>query len=339
MSFPAGSAGGPDGLLPQHLKDLTSPTLGEVGASFVKALASFVCRVISGNVPHPITPFFFGARLLGLNKQDGGVRSIAVGCTLRRLAAKCLGKSVFEEMGSMLFPLQVGYGTRLGAEGAVHATRTYLAQLHPRNLMLKLDFQNAFNSIRRDVILKEVLVKAPKVYPLAYSAYRFPSFLFYGNGTILSAEGVQQGDPLGPLLFCLGIHDLISSLQSQFRVFYLDDRTLGGTLDEVSADLALIESQAPLLGLILNQAKSEVMCANKDTLPLILTSFPTLHPSDPRHAILLGSPIGASKPLRTPSRPRSPICRGWVNACLYSRLTILCAYSGALLPYQSSCTS
>ena len=228
MSFPAGSAGGPDGLLPQHLKDLVSPTLGEAGASFVETLASFVSQLISGNVPHPVTPFFFGARLLGLNKPAGGVRPIAAGCTLRRLAAKCLGNSVFEEMGSLLFPLQVGYGTRLGAEGAVHAARAYLTQLHPGNLMLKLDFQNAFNSIRRDVILKEVLIKAPKVYPLAYSAYRFPSFLFYGNSTILSAEGVQQGDPLGPLLFCLGIHDLISSLQSQFRVFYLDDGTLGG---------------------------------------------------------------------------------------------------------------
>ena len=100
----------------------------------------------------------------------------------------------------------------------VHVARAYLTQLHPGNLMLKLDFQNAFNSIRKDVNLKEVLVKAPKVYPLAYSAYRFPPFLFNGNSTILSAKGVQQGDPLGPLLFCLGIHDIISSLQSQFSV-------------------------------------------------------------------------------------------------------------------------
>ena len=120
----------------------------------------------------------------------GGVRPIAVGCTLRRLATKCLGNSAFEEMGSLLFPLQVGYGTRLGAEGAVHAARAYLTQLHLGNLMLKLDFQNAFNSIKRDVILKEVLVQAPKVYPLTYSTYRFPSFPFYGNSTILSAEGV-----------------------------------------------------------------------------------------------------------------------------------------------------
>ena len=128
---------------------------------------------------------------------------------------------------------KLGYSTRLGAEGAVHA---YLTQLHLGNLMLMLDFQSTFKFIRRDVILKEVLVKAPKMYPLPYSTYRFPSFLYYGNSTILSAKGVQQGDPLGSLLFCLGIHDLISSLQSQFRVFYPDDGTLGGTLDEVSAD-------------------------------------------------------------------------------------------------------
>ena len=199
-----------------------------------------------------------------------------MGCTLRRLAAKCLGNSVYEEMGSLLLPLQVGYCTRLGAEGAVHAARAYLTQLHRRKLMLKFDFQNAFNSIRRDLILKEVLVKAPKVYPLTYSA---PSFLFYGNSTIIFAEGVQQGDPLGPLLFCLGIHYLISSLQSQFRVFFPDDWTLGGTLVEVSADLALIKSQAPLLGLILYQAKSAVICTNKDTMSSILTSFPTFHPA------------------------------------------------------------
>ena len=119
---------------------------------------------------------------------------------LFNIYAKHLGNSVFEEMGSLLFPLQLGYSTRVGAEGAVHAARAYLTQLHPGYLILKLDFQNAFNSIRRDVIFKEVLVKVPKVYPLAYSAYRFPFFLFYGNSNILSAEGVQQGDPLGPLL-------------------------------------------------------------------------------------------------------------------------------------------
>jgi hypothetical protein len=138
MSFPAGSTGGPDGLRPQHLKDLISPTLGEVGVSFAEALASFVTLVISGNVPQPAAPFFFGASLLGCNKPDEGTRPIAIGCTLRRLAAKSLGNYVFEEMGSLLFPLQLGYGTRMGAEGAVHAARAYLSQLQLGNLFIKV---------------------------------------------------------------------------------------------------------------------------------------------------------------------------------------------------------
>jgi len=36
-----------------------------------------------------ITPVFFGGRLLALNKKSGGIRRIAIGFTLSRLASKC----------------------------------------------------------------------------------------------------------------------------------------------------------------------------------------------------------------------------------------------------------
>ena len=49
-------------------------------------------------------------RLIALNKKDGGVRPIAVGCTLRRLAAKCAGTSIVGAMRDLLVPLQLGYG-------------------------------------------------------------------------------------------------------------------------------------------------------------------------------------------------------------------------------------
>ena len=68
--------------------------------------------------------------------------------------------------------------------------------------------------------------------------------------------------------------------------FYLNDGTLGGAQDEVSGDLTHIKSQAPLLGLVLNQAKFEVICANRDTMSSILTSFPTLHSSGLSHTVL-----------------------------------------------------
>ena len=79
-------------------------------------------------------------------------------------------------------------------------------------------------------MLLAVCEKAPQLFPLAHSAYSAPSSLFIQDKTILSVEGVQQGDPLGPLLFSLTTMDLMESLRSELLIFYLDDGTLGGEL-------------------------------------------------------------------------------------------------------------
>ena len=110
--------------------------------------------------------------------------------------------------------------------------------------MFKLDFANAFNSIHRDRMLDRVLEVVPEIFPLVFSAYHQPSCLFFDDYTIESAEGVQQGDPLGPLLFCLTIHKVVESLKSEFKVFYLDDGTLGGTPYDVKNDILLLEKAA-----------------------------------------------------------------------------------------------
>ena len=180
----------------------------------------------------------------------------------------------------------------MGAEAVVHAARSYLSNLEQGSMMLKLDYKNAFNSIRRDLMLHSVLSKVPRIFPLAFSAYRYPSLLFFDRHTILSAEGVQQGDPIGPLLFCLAIHDLISSLRSEFKVFYLDDGTLGGTLDDVKADLQYLEQASPGIGLSLNHCKSEIICIDESTKVDMLALSPSLRITDPNSASLLGTPIG-----------------------------------------------
>lgn len=65
------------------------------------------------------------------------------------------------------------------------------------------------------------------------------SFCF-DETVLLSAKGVQQSDPLGPLLFCLVIHPLVLKLKSQLKIFYLDDGSLGGMEAEVLQDFQLI---------------------------------------------------------------------------------------------------
>jgi len=95
----------------------------------LRALTSLINLILEGKPPTSIFPFFFGATLVALEKKDGGVRPMAVGCTLRHLAAKIASNQVMHEMGALLPPRQLGYGTPLGAEAAVHAARTTFDQM------------------------------------------------------------------------------------------------------------------------------------------------------------------------------------------------------------------
>jgi hypothetical protein len=79
LSFPPGSTGGPAGLRPQHLKDLLQ--CRDSGVDFFSALTAFVKVVLDGRCPPAVAPFFFGGRLLALNKKDGGIRPLAIGMT------------------------------------------------------------------------------------------------------------------------------------------------------------------------------------------------------------------------------------------------------------------
>ena len=125
---------------------MTHPSVIE-GSALISALARFATLVLQGKIPPTIRPLFFGASLIALAKKDDGVRPIAVGCTLRRLAAKVASLKVRDEMAALLAPHQLGYGVRGGAEAAVHAARLYVRDLEQR-CVLKLDFKNAFNTLR-----------------------------------------------------------------------------------------------------------------------------------------------------------------------------------------------
>ena len=131
-----------------------------------------------------------------------------------------------------------------------------------------------------------------------HSAYEKPSTLFCGDSVIPSEEGVKQGDPLGPLLFCLTIHPMVLQLRSDFKVFYLDDSTLGGSLPEVLEDLQLVERLAPDLGLQLNCSKTELVCDAPASREAMLHDVPGLQVLRRDMADILGSPIGGVEHIR-----------------------------------------
>jgi hypothetical protein len=94
--------------------------------------------------------------------------------------------------------------TKLGCETAIYTTRTFVSNDQNRDkILLKLDFKNAFNSVERDCILKEVQSHTPLLYPYLYQCYRNPSTLFFGNHLISFSVGAQQGDPGVPWFLVL----------------------------------------------------------------------------------------------------------------------------------------
>ena len=132
-----------------------------------------------------------------IEKKDGGVLPIYVGYTLGRLADKCANSHVISRRNQVLLPQQLGVGVSGGAEVAVHATRTLVSNLPAGYVVVKLDFSNAFNCVRRDLILDSIASSIPEIYQLVYSAFSCEPVLTFGSHEILSREGAQQGDPLG----------------------------------------------------------------------------------------------------------------------------------------------
>ena len=140
-------------------------------------------------------------------------------------------------------------------------------------------------------MLKAVEILAPTIYPFVHSLTSSPFSLVWGDKTISSSEGVQQGDPLGALLFCLSIHHHCTFLSAEFCVMYLDNITLGGSMAKIGHDLEVIEILAEV-ALCLNTQKSEIICNNSFTREANNMMFPGAQLIDPSSSCLLSSPHG-----------------------------------------------
>jgi hypothetical protein len=78
-------------------------------------------------------------------------------------------------------------------------------------------------------------------------------------------------------------------------VFYLDDGTIGGSLEDVHHDLLMVEEKAALLGLQLNRTKTELVCDDANTRDSMLSVVSELRAVCCSEASLLGTPIGSAE--------------------------------------------
>ena len=93
-------------------------------------------------------------------------------------------------------------------------------------VLVKLDFPNAYNSVRRDTVLESDADKMPELYRFTQASLACSSKVIYNTYTIESTEESHQGNPLSALDFCEAVHPTLSEGSARTKLGYVDDFNL-----------------------------------------------------------------------------------------------------------------
>ncbi len=258
-----GVAAGPSGLSGDHLKVLLGSERG------LRDLTDVLQHIVRGRVPREVVPWLTTSRLIPLMKASGGVRPVAVGEVLLRLAARCSLAVVKPQLVEYLGEgyLQVGAGIPGGSESQLLRIESAL-EGDPDSVVVALDLSNAFNSVSRTEMLRQVQIHAGPLLPQVAMSYGESSDLLVdspGGATIIkSQQGVRQGDAFGPFLFALAIHSVLMAARGIAEAngaiigAYLDDICVAGPSSAVVLVVHELQQQLERLQLIVNRSKSSV---------------------------------------------------------------------------------
>ena len=174
-------------------------------------------------------------RFTALQKPNGCVRGIVVGDIIRRLVARTIAQQFSATIERATAPFQYALSTKAGGECIAHALQD-LTDLDPRATVLSLDGVGAFDLISRGSMLEGLrsILGGDSVLPFVLQFYGRPSSYLWEDDSgvtheIRQGEGGERGDPFMPLLFALGQHQALRSVQSQL----LADERLLSFLDDI----------------------------------------------------------------------------------------------------------
>ena len=237
----------------------------------MQGIGAIIVDIINGVFTGAVKRALTACTLLPLDKPGGGVRPIGIGNTFVRLAKIYAVKMSSCDLRSMFPSIQLGCGQKNGCERVLHALQAFHERAPVHHVVCSTDIRNAFNTRRRRDMW-DALVKQPSCQPLlrmVHWAYSEASQLcvYEGSklfGTVPSAEGVVQGDPLASLMFALSMQPIyekcIEDTDGQVRALAIqDDLYLMGDVEQVMQCLSKLKTLCGDSGLTLAVNKCQVL--------------------------------------------------------------------------------
>ena len=140
--------------------------------------------------------------------------------------------------------LQVCVGHQAGGEATIHAMKEIFKDKEV-GVAILVDATNAFNSINREAMLHNIVVKCREIKRYVQNCYGKPSKLFIVDGKqngdrciLYSEEGTAQRDPVAMAVYALELSVLQSKLKHKKinvkSVAYAYDYVGAGNLQDLS---------------------------------------------------------------------------------------------------------
>ena len=156
-------------------------------------------------------------RAVLIPKDDGGKRPLGILDAWIRLMGKCTVKVEAKEVGEALLPWQFGVGKPSGCEIAGRIPQLALDS-DPSMVDISLDQKNAYNTMRRRLILHAVLRFVPRLAKFFAFSHKAGADLVL-DGTVVwhNETGIVQGNTLATILYPCGLQSTLEKLADRLR--------------------------------------------------------------------------------------------------------------------------
>lgn len=221
---------------------------------------------------------FSAVRVLPFFKQPdqpttSGIRDIKVEEVMVKLAGKIAKVMAKPAIEAELSSIQMGVGKASGVETAIHVIRDTAEhyQGQPGHVIVQVDAENAFGTMRRKSVLEWVMqctrpdiirVRRFLVWLLSHTNYS----VYYGADSTMAAcfrsnEGLLQGGPWGSILYSLVVQQAYErALQGTAAqgVAIIDDFTTMATISDAITVINQLQHELQPFGVQLNRNKTVV---------------------------------------------------------------------------------